>query len=100
MSHSLGSGSPDTLRNTSECNFSLILSELSFEWKNPTNGHAPFIFMTVQAKEMEICEQDFTSLRTHIGGVCKGGIFKSLIKKIHFSYLEGKADLVLIVLCS
>ena len=55
VSHSPGSGSPDTLRNTSECNFSLILSELSFEWKNPTNRLPAFIFMTVQAKGMVIC---------------------------------------------
>lgn len=52
VSLSLGSGSPDILRNTSECNFSLIFSELSFEWKNPTDRLAPFIFRTVQAKDM------------------------------------------------
>lgn len=65
VSHSPGSGSPDTLRNTSECNFSHILSELSFEWKNPPACLALFVFTNVWAKKMVILHAGIKYVHMH-----------------------------------
>lgn len=86
VSHSPGSGSPDTLRNTSKCNFSHILSELSFEWKNPPACLALFVFTNVWAKKMVICTQE-SSTCICIDGLCERGIFERM--SVHFLLFWG-----------